>query len=425
MTNVFVVGLDERNLALLRGSSPQRCRFRALFGKSEVMPASADFPALLDEAHRRLDSFRGPIDAIVGYWDFPATSLVPVLCADYGLPGPRLEPVIKCEHKYWSRLEQCKVTDAHPKFELVDPADDTGLPTGLRFPVWLKPVKSYSSVLSFRVADLAGLGRTMSEIWQGIDQVGKSFDAVLGGLELPPEIAAAGGRACLAEEEIGGVQATAEGYCFRGEPHVYGVVDSVRYPGSASFLRYQYPSRLPAPIQQRIVDISTRVIRQIGLDSTTFNIEFFWDQADDELKILEINPRLSQSHAPLFELVDGVSNHHCMVRIALGEEPEMPCGRGRYAVAAKCFLRSFTDGVVRSAPTAQHIAQLHREMPEAIVDVVAHEGTRLSELTVQDSYSYELATCYLGARDEGELVDKFHRCADLLPFTLDEPGRRG
>ncbi|MER7083269.1 ATP-grasp domain-containing protein [Saccharopolyspora kobensis] len=420
MTNVFVVGLDPGNLALLRGSFPRNYSFHPLFGKSEIMPAAADFPVLLEEAHRRLDEFGGPIDAIVSYWDFPGTSLVPALCPDYGVPGPRLEPVIKCEHKYWSRIEQRKAADAHPKFGLVDLAGEPGLPPGLSFPVWLKPVKSYSSVLAFHVAEPAELARAMAEIRQGIDVVGKSFDAVLSGLEVPPEIAVAGGRACLAEEEIRGVQATAEGYCYHGEPHVYGVIDSLHYPGTSSFLRYQYPSRLPAPVQRRIADVSTRVIRQIGLDSTAFNIEFFWGRDDDELNVLEINPRISQSHAQLFKLVDGLPNHHCMVRLALGEEPEMPRRRGTHAVAAKWFLRAFADGVVRSCPTEQDIARVRREMPEATVDVVAREGMRLSELAVQDSYSYELATCCLGARDEAELIDKFHRCTELLPFTFDD-----
>ena len=64
--------------------------------------------------------FDGRIDAIVGYWDFPVSTLVPILGERYGIRSTSLESVVKCEHKYWSRLEQQKVIDRHPRFGRVD-----------------------------------------------------------------------------------------------------------------------------------------------------------------------------------------------------------------------------------------------------------------------------------------------------------------
>ncbi|MER7010190.1 ATP-grasp domain-containing protein [Saccharopolyspora sp. NPDC000359] len=416
--NIFVLGPDERNFALLR-QLEQRTdyRFHSLLDEETLMHGDHPLSDHLDAAQRRLDSFDGSVDAIVGYWDFPVSSMVPILCTENGLPGPSLEAVVKCEHKYWSRLEQRKVTDAHPGFDLID-FDDPQPPPGLSFPMWLKPVKSYSSDLAFKVEDEAGLVEATAEIRAGIGRVGQAFDFLLSRLELPPEIAEAGGQACLAEEAVSGVQLTAEGYCSDGEPHVYGVVDSLCYPDSPSFLRYQYPSELPAEVQDRVISTAAAVIRQIGLDSSMFNIEFFWNADQDKLYILEINPRLSQSHAPLFQFVDGAPNYECMVRLALGEEPDMPRRQGQHAVAAKWFHRSFTDAFVRTAPTAEQVDQLRQEAPEAIIDLVAEEGQRLSELPAQDSYSYELFAAYLGARDTDELTAKYHRCVAGLPFTL-------
>jgi hypothetical protein len=279
--NVFALGLDERNLALLQELvHPRPYRFHALLEKAELMhEGDLPLPELLDEAHRRLQAFDGTIDAIIGYWDFPVSSMVPILCTHYGLTGASLESVVKCEHKYWSRLEQRKVTNAHPAFDLIDLCGDPQQPPGLRYPMWIKPVKSYSSALAFRVATDAEFEHALTEIREGVHDIGKAFDFLLGMLELPPEIAAAGGQACcLAEEEISGRQATVEGYCYRDRPHVYGIVDSVNYPGTSSFLRYQYPSRLPAEVQERMAAISAKVITQIGLANSTFNIEFFWDR---------------------------------------------------------------------------------------------------------------------------------------------------
>ncbi len=85
---------------------------------------------LLEKAERRLEAFDGPVDAIVGYWDFPVSSMVPILCERHGLPTASLESVVKCENKYWSRLEQQKACDAHPPFALVD-LDDPRQPREL------------------------------------------------------------------------------------------------------------------------------------------------------------------------------------------------------------------------------------------------------------------------------------------------------
>ncbi|MGP3987305.1 ATP-grasp domain-containing protein [Streptomyces sp. 3N207] len=422
--NVFVLGLDERNRELLHDLHAlpllAGCRFHALLGREELMHgAPVPLRGLLEKAESRLDAFDGSIDAIVGYWDFPVSSMVPILCQRHGLPSAPLEAVVKCEDKYWSRLEQQKVCGAHPPFALVD-LDNPKPPAGVGFPMWLKPVKSYSSELAFKAEDLEQFTDAARRIREGISRVGSAFDSVLSMLDLPPEVAKAGGQACLAEEEISGHEITVEGYCRDGKVHVYGVIDSLLYPGTSSFLRYQYPSSAPAEVAERMIDVAGRVVRQIGLNNSTFNIEYFWDQKRDRINIVEVNPRLSQSHAPLFEYVDGLPNYQSMVSLALGHKPTLPFRQGPYRVAAKWFLRRFSDAYVRRCPTGDEISRVRREVPDTIVDIVAKEGRRLSDLPSQDSYSYELAAFYIGADDETGLNEKYQRCLELLPFELDE-----
>ncbi|WP_181763972.1 ATP-grasp domain-containing protein [Streptomyces albidus (ex Kaewkla and Franco 2022)] len=420
--NIFVLGLDERNRELLH-DLPQleAYRFHELLGQEELMQdESVPLRSLLEKAESRLNAFDGPIDAIVGYWDFPVSSMVPILCERYGLPSASLESVVKCEDKYWSRLEQQKACDAHPAFGLVD-LENPKPPPGVNFPMWVKPVKAFSSELAFKVEDAEQFDDAIARIREGVGRIGEAFDYVLSMLDLPPDVAEAGGQAaCLAEEEISGQELTVEGYCHDGEVHVYGVIDSVLYPDTSSFLRYQYPSRVPDEIADRLADISSRVIRQIGLNNSTFNIEYFWDPEQDQLNIVEVNPRLSQSHAPLFEYVDGVPNHECLIRLALGRDPQLPYRKGPYKHAAKWFLRHFSDAYVRRVPSGSDISRVEREVPDTIVDITAEEGQRLSDLTLQDSYSYELAAFHIGADDEAGLEEKYQRCLELLPFEFDE-----
>jgi biotin carboxylase len=420
--NVFVLGMDDINrqtLQALPGSD--QLRFHPLLSVDEVVEDEhLDLPKLLDKARHQLDAFDGSVDAIVGFWDFPTSTMVPMLCQERGLPGARLEGVVKCEHKYWSRIEQSKVIREHPGFAIVDLDQSCDVPRDLSFPMWLKPVKSSSSDLAFHVEDEGEFADAVEQIRDGIDRLGKPFDFVLHQLDLPPEISRIGGRACLAEEEVSGRQVTVEGYVHDGDPRPYGVIDSVVYPDTTSFLRYQYPSTLPNPVADAMVDISRRVMRQIDLRSATFNIEFFWNADSEEICLLEVNPRHSQSHAWLFEYVDGVPNHQFMVQLALGREPEFPHLQGEYDVAAKWFLRRFEDGVVRRSPTRDEVTRVERETPGVKVDIVADEGTRLSEMAFQDSYSYELAHVHVGAADEAELREKYDRCVEALRFEFDD-----
>lgn len=426
--NVFVCGLDEANLPTLSAvPDAHRYRFHQLLTIEELQHGEVSVPDLIAKAEKILDGFDGSIDAIVGYWDFPVSTLVPILGKRYGTRTTSLESIVKCEHKYWSRLEQQKVTDAHPRFGRVDlDAADPRPPEGVRFPMWLKPALSYSSELAYGVKDQAEFADAVARIRAGIDRVGKPFEYILDQLELPPEMADVGGAVCLAEEALTGVQVAVEGYVHDGEVTVYGVLDSINYPDSSCFLRHQYPSALPEPVQQRLRDISVRVMRQIGMDWATFSIEFFYDPGTDAVNILEINPRHSQSHAEMFEYVDGVPNHHCMLRLARGEDPRLPHGDGPYRVAAKWYYRWFADATVHDVPSRQDLDRVEESIPGVRVDVAPEEGQRLSDLPQQDSYSYELAHVFTGGDSEDDLRDKYDRCVAALGLTFDEtrPGGR-
>ncbi|GAB3278372.1 ATP-grasp domain-containing protein [Parasphingorhabdus pacifica] len=419
--NVFVLGLDELNHEILRQIPHlSEYRFEPLLTVDELTGRhELDFTALLDRAQRQLENFDGPIDAIVGYWDFPVSSLVPILCRRLGLRAPPLEAVVKCEHKYWSRLEQQKVVDDLPRFALVDLATDPEVPPTLEMPMWLKPVKSFSSELAYKVHNRTEFDRAVEEIHRGVGKIGGPFEEVLSFLDLPPEIGEVGGKACLAEEAVEGYQVTVEGYSTADEVRTYGVIDSVNYPDSSSFLRYQYPSTLPNAVQERLITSSKRLIRQMGLMGSTFNIEYFWNPETDAINVIEINPRLSQSHARLFTAVDGFPNHLSMIQLALGEEPESHDRAGDHTVAGKWFYRRFSDGLVRRTPTRAELDRIEQDIPGTKIKIVPAEGERLSQLPGQDAYSYELADIFIGAPDEDELVARYDRAVRELHFEFD------
>jgi hypothetical protein len=422
-TDVFVVGLDPSNAeTLTRVPHAEDYRFHPLLTREECHLGEVPVAALLAKAEHQLDEFDGEIGAIVGFWDFPVTTMVPLLCRRYGLPSADLQAVVKCEHKFWSRVEQSEVIDEHPNFGLVDLRGDARPPEGVRYPMWLKPVKSFSSELAFQVADDEEFAHAVDRIREGVGRIGRPFQFILDKVDPPPEIAAVGGQACLAEEALSGVQAATEGYVHHGNVTVYGVLDSIDYPDSPCFLRHQYPSQLPAGVVDRMKDVSVRVIEHMGLVDSMFSIEFFCRPETGEVWVLEINPRHSQSHAHMFEDVDGAPNHHAMLQLGLGRDPRMPHREGPYSLSAKWYHRRFSDARVTRLPSPEEIDQLRREISRLTVEPVPQLGQLLSELPGQDSYSYELAHVFIGARDEPELEWKYQRCIDRLHFEFAEEG---
>lgn len=139
------------------------------------------FSRLLHSAREELPSFGGSVDAILSHWDFPTSILAPILSAEYGIPSPRLETLLTCEHKYWSRLEQSQVIpECVPPFDQFDPFDPEALSTiEVPYPFWVKPVKAHSSSLGFRVDDADGFKAAVQQICSASEAMGDAFNEVL------------------------------------------------------------------------------------------------------------------------------------------------------------------------------------------------------------------------------------------------------
>ena len=420
--NIFVLGLDELGtfeLATLPDAA--QYEFHGLLTISELQSGTIKFGALLAKAQDQLDAFDGTIDAIVGYWDFPISMMVPILCARYGLASKELETTVKCEHKYWSRLEQRRYIEEYAEFDLIDIQDpDAVLPEHMSYPAWAKPIKSFSSEGAFEVTSDRQLQTVLAHQREAPARVGPAFDEVLAMLELPEDIAHIPGGAYMVEEAAIGEQCTIEGYVYENQVYFTGIVDSLHYENSSSFLRYKYPSELPAPVQARIRSVSDRVITGLGLNTSTFNIEYFWDADHDHLVLLEINTRHSQSHAPLFRYVDGLTSHAQMVDLGLARKPRYSPGQGHFATASKWMHRRFSDGIVHRVPTATEIAALEQRYPGTIIQLGVTQGQRLSDSYSQDSYSYNLMHVFTTGQDDDEAVAIYHDCVEALIFEIED-----
>lgn len=419
--NIFVLGQDALGAAELATlPDAHEYLFHSLMTIEELQGGTIDLVALLGKAERQLDAFEGSIDAIIGFWDFPVSIMLPILCTRYGLPAKDLLATVKCEHKYWSRLEQQRLIADYPKFGLVDLADPAAtLPPHMTYPVWAKPIKSFSSEGAYQVTSDAELQAVLTKRRAAPDRVGQAFNSVLAMLDLPEEIAGIPGGAYMVEEAATGHQCTIEGYSYDNVVQLTGLIDSLHYDNSSSFFRYRYPSELPLEVQERIRSVTKTVISGLGLTPSTFNVEYFWDAATDQLTLLEVNTRHSQSHAPLFRYVDGMTNHAHMLDLSLGRKPRQLVGQGSFATASKWMHRHFADGIVRQLPTPEEIAAVEQRYPGTIIEIEVSQGQRLSQSFSQDSYSYLLANIYTAGQSDDENSRIYHACVEALNFDID------
>ena len=148
-----------------------------------------------------------------------------------------------CQSKYLSRLAQSRIVpDAVPPFWPIDVAEYARLPDGLVFPAFVKPMKSFFSIGAQRIETAAEL-REVKRKWAELDAFFMPLDRLLRrhiGVEI-------GTTRLIAEGLLKGAQVTVEGYAYGGDVHILGVVNSIFFPGTLAFSRFDYPSALPEP----------------------------------------------------------------------------------------------------------------------------------------------------------------------------------
>ena len=424
--NVFVIGLDDLNaerLKRLRGV--EDVEFHQLLTPMQVSETQEfDIPAMLKEAEDRLNAFDGSIDAIVGYIDFPVSTMLPLLCQKFGTRNSSLESMLKCEHKYWSRKVMAEVVPDHvPKFTAFDPFDENALSrigeADLRFPFFIKPIKSSGSRLGFRIDSPEDFEYATEKLRAGIGQISEPFNFVMEQADLPDDIKAVEGHYCMAEQVIGGRQCTVEGYVHEGEVVPYGTVDSIRYPQVLSFFYYLYPSTLPSRVQDKMHQITRIVMDHIGYDNAGFNIEYYWDEVQNKIWLLEINTRIAQSHCDLFEMVDGISHQQVTIDLGLGRRPDMPRGEGPQEVAAEFFYRVFfTDATVARVPSRAEIEVAAEQVAGTRISSYVSRDMKLSELPEQDAYSFAVASVWMGAQKPSKLLWNYEQVMKRLDYAF-------
>ncbi|GBE10162.1 argininosuccinate lyase [bacterium BMS3Bbin12] len=402
---ISILGIDRRHRILFHD-------YASIELERMVAPEPVSMPVadVEEEIGRITDRFgtRG-VEAVVSTDDYPGSTLAAIAAEKLGLAGVSPGANLLCQHKYHCRSAQrAVVPSAVPAFESL-----TGDgPTGMDFPLFIKPIKSFFSVGAYRV----DAPEQLPERLRRATLPERFFDPMRVPFERYTGLRFGDGRV-IAEELLGGVQATVEGYAFNGEVCIFGIVDSVMFPGTFAFRRFDYPSGLPESVQGRMKDIAEKVMHGIGFDNGVFNIEFMYDDRRDRVHIIEINPRMASQFSDLYEKVDGWNSYEALIDLALGRKPSVRRGGGRHRMAASCVLRTFEDRKVLRVPSPEDVAGVLERYPDARIEILATVGENLSE-EMQDGESYRYGVVSLGGRDIPDILETLDECCRRLDFVL-------
>jgi hypothetical protein len=357
---------------------------------------------------------RAPLDAIVTSDEQFGPFVASLVAARLGLPFTPLEAVLTIQHKYYARQAfQRIVPECNARFGLLR-RDYRREDVPLEFPFYVKPAKAAFSVLARRGDSFAALERHTRFGWferAVIERLVKPFADVMqahSALEEDP-------FSMVTEEILRGRQVTANGFARHGRVTMLGTVDSIMYPGTDQFQRFQYPSSLTSEDLRRVDAVAVRLIEGLGFRHGMFNIEMRIDPSNGAIRVIEINPRAAGQFYDLFERVDGYSFFEAMIDLGAGDEPRIRRREGVQRHAASFVLRDLSGEGLARWPSAAEVRALQGRNPDAHVMIYRKRGAdRAREVKWLGSYRY--GTLNLGGATLEELFARFHRLCAQIDF---------
>jgi hypothetical protein len=384
MRDILVLCPQERDIVAIRAAGLED-RYRVCYEGSDLDQLQDFDPVGFLEACESV-----PADGVIGTKDLSAL-LAAILAERRGLPGPTPQSILALQHKPTSRdVQRLVAPESTPKFCVLDgegPCDP---------PFFAKPVVGRLSQNARRIDDLADLD--------------KLHEADLYTARYAEIAMLAGGdpsdaHGFIGEELLSGDEVTLEGYVHGERVTTIGVTDSVKYEGTPSFERFEYPSRLPADRQAELSGIAERIIPALGFEGGFFNVEFFVSEGSPA-QIIEANGRIASQFAPLVQALHGRSTYDALFQLACGHDPKWETGLPD-GVAVSYVMRVFDDAYVEAVPD-----------PDDNLEVLVRPGLPLSAQGTNDAQSYRLAILYEAGETRDEAVAKAKERAAALNFRL-------
>lgn len=271
-----------------------------------------DLLAYIDECRDYIRTHH--IDAIFYSRDV-ADLVAAALCEEFGLPGPSVESVFLCMHKYYGRRAEpnpirCEAID------LNDPA-----PQLSHYPCFLKPPWLNLGILGFALESPQDLEQALEVVRREYPAWSPLYTPFFQRYVDLRKYPLAVQDMMLVEEFIDGPQVTVEGWVYQNQPHIWAITDTSTYPGTRVIDNFSLPSRHSAAIQTQLAEHACQAIRNVGLDNGFFNIEFWCHE--DKVTLTEVNGRAATCFYNLYRNCLGACIYEAGLALACGKPPRL------------------------------------------------------------------------------------------------------
>lgn len=328
-----------------------------------------------------------------------------MVAREAGLPGPSVESVFTCLHKYYGRRREADPIrcDALPLF-------DDG--AGLSYPSYLKAPWLKLGLLAFKVDDeeqlRAALAVARTEYPRWSRQYYPIFARAVDGARYPLATA----DIMLAEEFVHGAQVTVEGWVDGGAAQLWAITDTNTYPGTRVIDNFSLPSRFADDVQEEMRRYAFEAIRRFEYDGGFFNIELWMTERG--IRLTEVNGRAAVCFAGIYGPALGCSIFEAAADLAAGLPPRAlpgPTGRvaGQFNVIT--FADDFAGNLVDHAAAGEvEGLKLFRREDER-VRPVSEFGVVLGQLELAGATYDEI---HARAEDVRRRILKQHRSSPWL-----------
>jgi hypothetical protein len=348
-----------------------------------------------------------------------------MLAEKMGWPGTPPAAVLACQHKLYARqVLQQVCSEASVPFQRMPAGYGEPVPDGLRYPTFVKPVKAAFSVLAKIVHSQDELHQFTRfgayELWV-IKRLVEPFERV--SKRLLPQAGTA--HSMILEEPANAANAqqySLDGAAFRGNIKPLGVVDAIMYPGTQSFMRFDYPSKLPADIQTRALDVANKFLTAIGYTHGLFNMEFFYDSQKDKLTVIEFNPRMASQFADLYLRVDGIDLYAMALELAHGRDPwllprHLPTAQAATSAVYRVFdsAQPTLQQTIPPMPSKSQLLDLKQHFPDhLLLTFPKTRGSTARDFKWLGSYRYGIL--HLGGQSDADLKSNLAKASELLAW---------
>ena len=353
------------------------------------------------------------VDGVFSNNEYFGALIAAVVAEKLGLPGNDPRVVIAAQHKFYAREAFTRIApEAAARYAAFSYGVRRRDELPFELPCFVKPVRATFSVLARRVERFEDLRRHLS-FWPFEKWVIKRLVKPFNDLMRWYTDYAMDAHHLIAEEILEGVQVNLDGYVHQGRVRVLGVIDEHMYPGTSAFRSFEYPSRVPAEVRERMAGLAAKLLQGIGYRHGFFNLEFCWNPDSGRLSVIELNPRMASQLSYLYECVDGLRPYDMLLALAVGDAPEAPSHAARYRHAASFALRKFDGKPLAAHPTPDQLAHVRREYPEAHLMLYLKRGMSLArEMKWLGSYRY--AVVNMGAGTPEDLQARFRALSRQL-----------